>query len=200
MKVSKQSTVGVQVTVLLLGHAVTNCLDMKEIFDRDTATNVLGRLVEEQELPKLIVRTLINVWHAHTEMQRCAAVPFLNSNLLLIWRLVDCLLAERGAVINMCTTVETLIVVAVGLIFCILCTYWSWAADLEAILECCNNKRCYSTPLGNVGLCHVCMTLRMTSKVAKISAPLASSAQLQGCVVQVPSEDDRHQVGAEALL
>ena len=64
--------------MLLFGHAVTNCLDMKEIFDRDTATNVLGRLVEEQELPKLIVRTLINVWHAHTEMQRCARGPLLD--------------------------------------------------------------------------------------------------------------------------
>jgi Symplekin tight junction protein C terminal len=60
----------VQVTVLLLGQAVTRCLDMKDVFDRDTATNVLGRLVEEQELPTLIVRTLINVWHAHTELQR----------------------------------------------------------------------------------------------------------------------------------
>jgi hypothetical protein len=60
----------VQVTVRMLGEAVTRCLGMKDVFDRDTATNVLGRLVEEQELPILTVRTLINVWQAHTELQR----------------------------------------------------------------------------------------------------------------------------------
>jgi hypothetical protein len=59
-----------QVSVLLLGQAVTRCLDMKDVFDRDTATNVLARLVEEQELPTLVVRTLINVWHSHAELQR----------------------------------------------------------------------------------------------------------------------------------
>lgn len=71
---------GTQVTVLLLGQAVTRCLDMKDIFDRDTATNVLGRLVEEQELPTLIVRTLINVWHAHTELQR-----YLFHSIMKLW-------------------------------------------------------------------------------------------------------------------
>lgn len=59
-----------QLTVVEMGQAVTRCLDMKDVFDRDTATNVLGRLVEEQELPTIIVRTLINVWHAHADMHR----------------------------------------------------------------------------------------------------------------------------------
>jgi hypothetical protein len=63
----------VQVSLKEMGVAVTECIGMRDVFDRDTVTHVLGRLVEMEPLPQLIMRTLINVWHVHPDMQRSAA-------------------------------------------------------------------------------------------------------------------------------
>lgn len=61
-----------QLTLKQLGVAVTECVSMRDIFSSAVVSSVLGRLVQVEPLPRLLMRTILKSWEVHTDMRRCA--------------------------------------------------------------------------------------------------------------------------------
>lgn len=48
---------------------------MKDTFTSNVVSSVLGRLVQVEPLPRLLMRTILKSWEVHTDMRRCALLP-----------------------------------------------------------------------------------------------------------------------------
>jgi hypothetical protein len=65
----------VQTGLKVVGEAISRCIEMKDIFDRDVMTASLNQLVRRNPLPRLVMRTMIHTYTEHAESRRSALPP-----------------------------------------------------------------------------------------------------------------------------
>lgn len=67
-----------QTGLKVVGEAISRCIEMKDIFDRDVMTASLNQLVRRNPLPRLVMRTMIHTYTEHVESRRSAShLPYL---------------------------------------------------------------------------------------------------------------------------